>query len=337
MTELIPATPSSAELAETTERLAALDAAAAEYLAAHKPPNTARAYKQDWKVWRQYTTWAGIPETSATSGALVGFVRWLANRPDLDEYKPAAPTTVDRRLAGAVVGLRARGIEPSKQAKDHARDALKAYIRELAEDGVTVGRGKAAPMTVKHLRTICDAFPIDTLAGVRDRALVLLAFSIAGRRSEVANLRVADIEPHENGLRVTVRFGKTGARTVPVPRGTHARTCPVQAWEAWKAASGITEGSAFRRIDRHGNMLADGLSGQAAGNILNRAGRAAGLPVWLTGHSARSGLATEARRAGHDPKTISATTGHSPTSRVLYEYMRVVDEWSDNALKGIGL
>lgn len=336
MTELVPASPDG-EIAETAERLAALDAAASEYLAAHKPPNTTRAYRQDWKMWRLYTTWAGIPETSATSGALVGFVRWMANRPDLDEYKPTAPTTVDRRLAGAVVGLRARGIEPGKKAKDDARDALKAYIRELAEDGVKIGRGKAAPLTVKHLRLICEAFPTDTMAGIRDRSLVLMAFSIAGRRSEVANLRVADIELHDNGLRVTVQFGKTGARTVPVPRGTHELTCPVLAWEKWKDASGITEGPAFRRVDRHGNLLAGGLSGQAVGSILNRAGRTAGLSVWITGHSARAGLATEARRAGHDPKTISATTGHSPTSRVLYEYMRVVDEWSDNALKGIGL
>lgn len=326
--------------AATAARIAELDATAAAWLDDHKPSNTVHAYQQDWAVWRKYCACAEIPETTNTSGALIGFVLWVGHRPDLAEAqpdrKPAAPSTVDRRLTGAVVGLRARGCEPNKADRERATEALKAYRRELAEDDVTTGRGKSAPLTVKHLRTISTALP-DTLAGRRDRALILLAFSIAGRRSEVANLRVSDIVPHDQGLRVTVRFGKTGARTVPVPRGSNPRTCPVLAWEAWLSASGVTEGPAFRRVTKDDTMLPAGLSGAAAGAVLARAARMAGLSGWFTGHSARSGLATESRRAGHDPKTISATTGHSPNSRVLYDYMRVVDEWSDNALNGIGL
>lgn len=57
----------------------------------------------------------------------------------------------------------------------------------------------------------------------------------------------------------------------------------------------------------------------------------------MTGHSLRAGLATEARRAGHDPRSIAAQGGWSPTSDVLYGYMRTVDQWQDNALDNIGL
>ncbi len=341
MTDL--AIPSDHDVAatDTAARIAALDATANAWLEEHQPPNTVLAYQQDWAMWREYCAQAEIPETTNTSGALIGFVLWVGHRPDFAETrpdrKPAAPSTVDRRLTGAVVGLRARGYEPTKENRQRATEALKAYRRELAEAAITTGRGQSAPLTVKHLRTICAALPAGTIAGKRDQALILLAFSIAGRRSEVANLRVADVVPHDQGLRVTVRFGKTGARTVPVPRGSNLRTCPVLAWEAWLAASSITEGPAFRRVTKDDTLLAAGLSGAAAGAVLARAARLAGLSGWFTGHSARSGLATESRRAGHDPKTISATTGHSPNSRVLYDYMRVVDEWSDNALNGIGL
>lgn len=46
------------------------------------------------------------------------------------------------------------------------------------------GRGKAPAMEIKHLRAMSAACP-ETLTGIRDRAVVLIAFSIAGRRSEV--------------------------------------------------------------------------------------------------------------------------------------------------------
>jgi site-specific recombinase XerD len=49
----------------------------------------------------------------------------------------------------------------------------------------------------------------DTLRGTRDRALLLLGFAGAFRRSELAALTVADLEPNEAGLRVTVRRSKT--------------------------------------------------------------------------------------------------------------------------------
>jgi site-specific recombinase XerD len=318
--DALPATPA--------ERLAALDVAAADYVQTQRPKNTLTAYAADRKVWARYVSELGIPEDSATAGALVGFVAWL-------EQNGAAPTTIDRRLAGAVVGLRQRGAEPPKAATEAARAALNGYRRRLAEAGEKRGRGRAPAMTIKDLRKISAACP-ETLAGIRDRALVLIAFAIAGRRSEVAALLVTDVEQVDEGLIVTIRSGKTGGRTVAVPYGSHEGTCPVRAWRAWLAASGITDGAAFRRINRHGTLLG-GLSAQSAGTVITNAAERAGLAVHMTGHSARAGLATEARRAGHDVKTISQQTGHAPNSRVLYDYLRVVDQWSDNAVAGIGL
>lgn len=324
----VPVTSSATLPATADERLKVLDVAAESYVREQRPANTTRAYEADWRVWQQFTADLGIPETSATAGALTAFVLHL-------ERTGAAPSTIDRRLTGAVVGLRQRGAEPVKAATSAARAALNGYRRRLAEAGETRGRGEAPAMTVRDLRAMSAACP-DGLSGVRDRAVILLAFSIAGRRSEVAALLVSDVVEVPEGLVVTVRTGKTGGRTVAVPYGSHEGTCPVRAWRAWLAASGITDGPALRRIDRHGRVLG-GLSGQAVGTIITKAGERAGVAVRFTGHSARAGLATEARRAGHDVKTISAHTGHSPNSAVLYRYLRVVDQWADNAAAGIGL
>lgn len=314
-------------VAETDARLAALDMLAVQHVAEQRRTNTATAYDGDWRTWQRYTTALGIPETTATVGAFVGFVVWL-------EKRDAAPTTIDRRLAGVAVKLRERGIEPSKEVTKKAREALAGYERRLAEAGETRGRGKAPALTVPQLRAISRECP-DTLAGTRDRALTLVAFSIAGRRSEVAHLDVADIARTEQGMTVHVRFGKSGARKVAVPNG-NGNTCPVAAWEAWKDAAELTEGPAFRRIDRHGNLLAAGMSGQAVGAVLTRASERADVEG-ITGHSARAGMVTAARRAGHDVKTISEKSGHLPNSAVLFGYMREVDQWSDNAANGIGL
>lgn len=314
-------------VAETDARLAALDMLAVQHVAEQQVTNTATAYNGDWKTWQRYTTALEIPETSATVGAFVGFVVWL-------EKKGAAPTTIDRRLAGVAVKLRERGVEPSKSVTKEARKALAGYERRLAEAGETRGRGKAPALTVQQLRAISAQCP-STLAGIRDRALSLVAFSIAGRRSEVAHLDVADIVRTEQGMTVHVRFGKSGARKVAVPKG-NGNTCPVAAWEAWKAAADLTDGPAFRRVDRHGNLLDAGMSGQAVGAVLTRAAERADVEG-IKGHSARAGMVTAARRAGHDMKTISEKSGHRPNSAVLFGYVREVDQWADNAANGIGL
>jgi cytochrome c553 len=95
------------------ERLAHLDAAAAQYVSTQRPANTIKAYAQDWKVWEDYTADLGIPLLSGTAGALTGFVVWLERGrvPRSGERTaPAAPSTVERRLTGAIAGLRGHNV-----------------------------------------------------------------------------------------------------------------------------------------------------------------------------------------------------------------------------------
>lgn len=180
--------------------------------------------------------------------------------------------------------------------------------------------------------------PGETLAGIRDRALLLLGFAIAARRSELAHLDVTDITAQDEGIVVTVRFGKTGAREVAVGFGIDPETCPVRAVQTWLTTAALVDGPLFRPIDRHGNLGHRRMSPRACGEIIARAAAACpDLDTRFTGHSLRSGMATEARRAGHDAKTIATQGGWRPNSSELYRYMQIVDRWTDNALRGIGL
>ncbi|GHH32483.1 hypothetical protein [Lentzea cavernae] len=97
------------------------------------------------------------------------------------------------------------------------------------------------------------------------------------------------------------------------------------------------DGALFHSISKRDALGTTHMLGKAISEIIARAATTAGLPVRLTGHSVRSGLATEARRARHDAKTIAAQRGWRPNCAELYRYMQIVDAWSDNVLAGIGL
>ncbi len=139
---------------------------------------------------------------------------------------------------------------------------------------------------------------------------------------------------------MTVRHGKTTGE-VAVPQGQHPDTCPVRAWRTWAQAADLvsaTDSPAFRRIDRWGHLHPTGLSPQAIGDILTRAGARADLPYRLTGHSLRAGMATEARRAGASDIAIADQGRWTRGSQALYSYLRRVDQFGhDNAAGKLGL
>jgi integrase len=178
-------------------------------------------------------------------------------------------------------------------------------------------------------------------AGCRDRALLLLGFAGALRRSELVGLDVADITEGTDGLTVLLRRSKTdqegAGRTVGVPYGSNPVTCPVRAWRAWLEVSGIEEGPVFRSVDRHGRIGVTRLTAQAVALVLKRHAAGAGLdPGDVAGHSLRAGLATSAAEAGVPERVIAATTGHRGTA-MLRRYIREGSLFRENAASAVGL
>lgn len=343
MNDRLPARPAEAPLLpdqfddHLRERLAALDAAASKHGDDQRPDNTQRSYRADWKTWEAFCIQLQVPPTAATRGTLCAFVDYLWHR------EKRAYATVDRKLAGVVVTLRLPPYQVlvDPEATKAARKLLKDYLRQAEEaEEPARGRGKAPAMRLVDLRLIVSKCDTD-IFGLRDQAMILLGFSIAARRAELAGLRLRNIRDDDNGLLVDVRVSKTEPRTVAVPYGQHEQTCPVRAWKAWRDAAQITDPDrhAFRRIHHTGSVQPQGLTPQRAGDLITAAGLRAGFEELFTGHSVRSGMATEARRAGKDRKAIAAVTGHADGSKVLDGYMQIVDQWDedDNALIGIGL
>lgn len=339
MTDLVPRQPNATPAvydAATLAVLAAIEKAADEHLDNLIPKNTKRGYENDWDLWAEFHAWLAertghqLPLTAVTKGTLVGFVVWL------DTIKLAAPSSIDRRITGVTVtARREHGIEVPKAATVAARQALKPL--KVDEDRIARGRGQARAATPEQLKQMAAAVP-EGLTGLRDRALWLMAFGIAGRSAEVAELRAEAIVHVSQGLEVHVPAVKgRPPRDVVVSYGKNVDTCPVRAWLTWRAAAGITAGPAFLPIDVWGHIGERALSPEAVREIIARNAERAGLAVRLTGHSMRAGFITTSRRAGKREEKIREQSGHADNSPAFWGYIREADKWTDAASEDIGL
>ena len=176
-----------------------------------------------------------------------------------------------------------------------------------------------------------------TVTGVRDRAIILLGFAGALRRSELVALNVADIEMTENGLLVRILRSKTdqeaeGAVVAVLSGGTY---CPAEAVLSWLTAAKITEGFVFRAISRSGKVSASGLSDRTVSSIVKRGARQIGLDAKkFSAHSLRSGFLTSAAANGASIFKMMDVSRHKSID-TLRTYVRDAELFKDHA--GLGL
>lgn len=313
----------------------------------HERTNTTRAYRADWQAWLAFCADArahGTPVSPIVpdSDALLVFAKWLATGAQLSDgslIRPHAPESIRRRITGVLAGWRENEVSYHRGISQAARKWIGGHQAALIEANKPTGRGQAAVLEIDDAKRIAATTPGPTqrqIAALRDLALVFVGFAIGARASELAFLDVTDIAPGERGIYVHVRKSKTKPRRPAVIYGQYESTCPVVAWRRWQQTSGITDGPAFRHVDRHGKVRGR-LSPAACSDIVTRAGQRAGLDLRLTGHSLRAGFATAATRAKKDPHDIAAQAGWAPGSEAMHRYIRAVKVWDDNVLAGIGL
>src|SRR5262249_14941813 len=113
---------------------------------------------------------------------------------------------------------------------------------------------QAKPLLREDLFLVLDAMG-DGPKDIRDRALLLIGFAGALRRSELVSLDVADIAHVRRGITLHLRHSKTDqdgrGDKIAIPY-SHSRSCPVDGLAAWLQVSGVSDGAIFRPIDRHG-------------------------------------------------------------------------------------
>jgi integrase len=206
----------------------------------------------------------------------------------------------------------------------------------------TLGTAPAqkAPALTEEIRAMLDATDVGTI-GARDRALILLGFAGAFRRSELVGLDVADCVFGKDGLTVILLRSKTDqigtGRKIGIPYGSNPETCPLRVLQSWMELAGITSGPMFRSISRHGRVQPGRLSGVDVARIVKKLALRAGLDAAkYAGHSLRAGHATSAAIAGASERSIMNQTGHRSVQMVR-RYIRDGNLFRENSAGKLGL
>lgn len=269
------------------------------YLASEKSDNTRRAYKSDWT---DFTSWCEKRDERPLPADPLVVAQYLAHLAD----RGIKVSTITRRATAIRYLHKAAGHEPPTNA-----EGVRAVLRGIRRRKGSSPNRKA-PATAAAIARMLEALP-NTFARKRDRALLLVAFAAALRRSELVALNVDDVDIGTHGMLITLRRSKTDqegqGRTIAVPAGKKLK--PVAVLRAWLKAAKITSGPIFRDIDRYGNIGKHALSGRSVARIVKKAAAAAGLdPMIFAGHSMRAGFVTSALNDGVDPLKVMGVTGH---------------------------
>ena len=339
-----------------------LDESEARYVAASRAPSTLRGYRHDWIEWCDWSANRGHAPLPARPDVLAA---WSAAIADAG----AKAGTIRRKLSAVRYAHKVAGLDdPTATARvSMVWDGIRRSIAR--EDSARSRVDQAPPLMPPMLWDVVDACPTSTawttrdnqpsLAGARDRALLLVGFFGALRRSELARLRVEDLHDDARGLVVELPWSKTNQYgdkhdLVALPRTSNPAYCPVTAMAQWRELAGITEGPLLRRVTK-GNRAGAGLSESGVNLVVQEAVRRSGRPttgvpvdvdapatpatrqrVPYSAHSLRAGFVTYAHSRGATPSQIAHQTRHASLASVR-GYTRIASVWDDNAVTALGV
>ncbi len=299
---------------------------AREFARRSKAENTLRGYRSDW---RDFCGWCEAHSVSPL---------------------PASPEAVASYIAECAGHLKVGSIQRRVNAISEAHKAMgatsptHAAIVANTMKGIRRTLGTApeqkAPALTDDIRSMVEAAD-EGMIGSRDRALVLLGFAGAFRRSELVALDVEDCSFGKDGLTVTLRRSKTdqngAGRKIGIPYGANPETCPVRMLQAWIEQAGMTSGALFKSINRHGRVLAKRLAPIDVARIVKKLALRVGLdPAKFAGHSLRAGHATSAAIAGASERSIMNQTGHR-SIQMVRRYIRDGSLFRENSAGKLGL
>src|SRR5215470_12131756 len=295
-------------------------ALAVGFAGAEKAENTRKAYRSDFAL---FTAWCRAHRVAALPARPETVAAFIAS-----EAARAKASTIQRRLAAIRHAHKLSG-----RASPTEDERVKATERGIRR---TIGTASTKKQPATHERLLAMVATNDrSLASLRDRALLLIGFAGALRRSELVALDVDDVAVTRLGLRVVVRRSKTDGAptTIAIARGR--RACPVKALKAWLAAAEISEGPLFRRVNKAGRVLPQRLSAQSVALIVKARAQRAGLDATqFSGHSLRAGFLTSAAKSGASIFKMMDVSRHRSV-QALKGYIRDGEMFANHAGRGL--
>ena len=266
--------------------------AARSYRARSKAANTVRAYGSDWRQFEEWCWTRDLEPMPAMPEAVATYLASLAQAGRAD-------STIGRHLAAIAWHHKQAGqVAPQhRDPRDVIGDTLAGIRREQRARPT---RKKSAILAADLARMIAAAEGQSPRA-IRDRAVMALGLAAALRRSELVALQLADLELVREGLKLTIRHSKTDqegeGQVIAVPSGKVLK--PGGRLNEWLSVRGGDAGPLFFRTDAQGMMTKEPMSDRSVARLIQRYAEKVGLdPMAVGAHSLRSGVLTEAAKAG---------------------------------------
>ena len=292
--------------------------------------NTKKSYKADLKHFRKWLDEsARVFSLPISPGTIADYIS------DLDKLDFAL-STIERRL-NAISWLH-RVNEVNQESSRVVSMTFQGIKRTRADTGKKTASTSKRPLMVNELKTLVSLIDTGKLSGNRDKALLLVGFASALRRSELVSLRVEDIRITGPGADITIRRSKTDqtgeGQTISIVRGSPG-LCPVMALVDWYRVAGITTGSVFVRVRMGERITREAITGKTYANTIKKYCELAGLdPREYSGHSTRSGMLTSAAENGADLIPLAQHARHKTTNQTMH-YIRQANRYKNNPTQGL--
>ena len=298
-------------------------------------PNTQKAYQSDLN---HYQGWITANRRDADLPHCAGMIADYLEDLDRQEF---TINTMKRRLAAISVYHQAKGhtYENNPTGSFLVRKIMESLRRKRLAEDRPVSPVSKQPARVDIIRAAVAHCASDTLIGLRDKAVLLIGFSGALRRSELVALRVCDVQINIQGADLFIKDGKGDKKgegeTVSITRSASLDVCPVAALVEWLNGAGITSGPIFRSIRKGGRLQDKALSCKSVANLIKKQCFLLGLnPADFGAHSLRSGLLTSAAEAGADGVTLSQHARHKDPKQTMI-YIQHANRYKNNPTAGL--
>lgn len=295
-----------------------------DVLADTKALSTINAYESDWNDFCDWCRYKKVSFFPATPETIVNYIN------DLADY--ARTSTIRRRISAISENFNAAGLSAVNPCRDWiVRETLIGLTRKKG----SLQKGKT-PIYWEELQEMISRMDLDTLTGIRDKAILLIGFMGAFRRSEIAGLNVEDIRKFPQGIIISITRSKTDqeqkGQQIAIPYIADTSMCAITALNAWTKESRITSGPLFRSVLKNGRPSQRRMNDKTINLIVKKYVSLIGLDPELYGaHSLRHGFATYAALNGVEERLIMKQTRHRSVEMVRH-YINEADLFSNNPI-----
>jgi integrase len=305
-----------------------------------KSESTRKRYLSAWKLFTNYCDHYEFRALPAQFEVIYAFLSYLHDSSQSENIDLSTSDIEQYSLNSIMVAKAA--IEHFHKTNNFVAPTNHHRIKQLIEG---IRRDKSAktksssPICYQDLMTIIDFIDTETLVGLRDKSIMLLAFCGGFRPSEIISLNISDFIIEEQGMKITIQKSKTDqinkGHTLAIPFNADTTYCPIRTLQLWLSRSQISSGAIYRGFYKgYKKIRTTNLTYQAFYNLvkerLNNADFSSSL---YSPHGFRGGFNTDAAASGASLFKMREITKQSLQTQ--QRYIKEVSLFEDNAVESI--